>query len=105
MITASANYVLFEGSEVRYASTSIRVDFEYNAQQETFRCKVQAVGAAAAAPEIGSYGYILTKAQVDAKTGTGTETEAVLKAVELCIIDILDAITENTTPTNITFTN
>lgn len=102
MITANATYVFFEGSEVKYGSTSIYVDFKYNNRSETYLCELQALGAAANAPNIGEYYTTVTKAAVDAKTGTGTETEAVLEAVELVIIDYLDAITENS---SVTFTN
>lgn len=105
MITANNPYVLFEGSEVKFQSTSLYVDFSYNNRSETYLCRLLPLGASAAAPELGSYTYATTKAAVDAKTGTGTETEAILEAVELVVIDYLDAITENTTPTNVTFTN
>lgn len=102
MITANNPYVLYEGSEVTFSSTSLFVDFTYSNSHETYLCKIIALGAAVNSPEIGSYTYLITKAQVDAKTGSGTETEAALEAVELVIIDYLDAITENS---GVTFTN
>lgn len=102
MITANADFVLFEGAKVSYIATSISVAFTYDPTPETFLCELRAATLSVNVTYLGSHFILLTKAVVDAKTGSGTETEACLDAVELAVIDYLDGITENAA---VTFTN
>lgn len=101
-MTASANYVLFEGSEVKYASTKIRVDYSYNRDAEIFIATINAIGATAGAAPIGSHTYAIPLADVDAKTPTGTTSvDRVNNQLDQVVDDYLSGITENT---GVTFT-
>lgn len=101
-MTASGNYVLFEGSEVEYASTSITVDYSINRTTDIFILTIKAVGATAGASEIGSYTYAVPLATIEAKSPTGTTSvDRVNNQVDQVVYDYLSAITENS---GVTFT-
>lgn len=105
MITADNDFVLVEGGEVKFAVTSVRVTFEYDVLNEVFRARIVPVSGSPLAPEIGSETVVFTSAQIAAKDGAASGAYAYLKTldcVELCVIDYLDAITENS---GISFTN
>ena len=103
MITASANYVLYEGSKVLYSELVSVVDYAYSGANQAFLCTITpATITAAGTSVLGSYTYLATKAAVDAKTGTGTNPSDKLgNQIDQVIADYLDAITENSA---ITFT-
>ena len=96
MITASGNFVLYEGSKQLFSSLDIIVDFEYKALNDTFLCDIMpAVISTTTAPQ-GGHMVSITKASVDAKTGTGANPSDELKnQIDQVIADYLDAITEN----------
>lgn len=105
MITASANFVLTEGSQVKYATVSALVSFEHDVKYGVFRAKITPLSMSPLAPELGSETVVFTEAEVQAKDASASGAYAYLKTldcVELCVIDYLDAITENA---GITFTN
>lgn len=97
MITATANYVLFEGSKQVFSALNIICEYVYNPQQETFLVTViPAPATAGDTTRYGSHTLMYTKAQVDAETPTGTNSsDRLLYQIEELIIDYLDAITEN----------
>jgi len=102
MITADATFVFYEGSLVKYGTT-IAVEYKYSPITEVFTCELIAYSAGADIAVSGNYLTTFTKAEIDAKTGAGTETsDKLLDEVELVVIDYLDGITENAA---ITFTN
>lgn len=105
MITADNDFVLVEGGEVKYAVTGVRVTFEYDVLYEVFRTRIVPISGSPLAPELGSETVVFTAAQIQAKDAGSSGAYAYLKTldcVELCVIDYLDAITENA---GITFTN
>lgn len=95
MISADAAFVFYEGSKVSHA-TNIQVIFKYNPIQSTALCELIAYAGGSEVEQVGSYGLIITKAEISAKTGTGTDPiDKVLNQVEQVVIDYLDGITEN----------
>lgn len=101
-MTANNPYVLFEGSEVKYASTSITVDYNYNRTTGFFILTIKAIGATAGASEIGSHTYAVLRATIEAKTPSGaTSIDRVNSQVDQVAYDYLSAITQNS---GVTFT-
>jgi hypothetical protein len=97
MITASANYVLFEGSKTTYSALTIVCEYEFNPITQMFRVGiVPATITAGADLRYSNYPVELSKAAVDAKTGTGTNPSDKLgNQIDQVVADYLDAITEN----------
>ena len=102
MISPDAPFYFEEGSKVRF-TTNIQVSYKYDPIQETALCELIAYSAGADIEQSGSYLMTLTKAQIDAETGSGTNpSDKMLDQVELAVIDYLEGISENS---GIVFTN
>ena len=102
MITADTAFVFYEGSKVTYG-TNIQVQYKYDPIQETALCELIAYSSGADIEQNGSYLISITKAEIDAKTGAGTNpSDKMLDQVEQVTIDHLEGITENSA---VTFTN
>lgn len=102
MITASADFVLFEGSKQQYSVTSIVVDYAFSVINNAFVCNILPAVVSASTNIHGEYSRVITKAAVDAKTGTGTNpSDKLQNQVEQVVADYLDALTENS---SVTFT-
>lgn len=100
MITANANYVLFEGSTVKYSSGAAIVDFSFNPQDSTFLVNIIPTTSSPSAARYGGHTYATTKTTVDAQSSSGTNpSDKLLYQVEEVIITYLDAITENSAVT------
>ncbi len=103
MITASGNYVLYEGSKQAFTALTIVCEYRYNPQQETFLISIHpATATAGDTTRYGDHPIAVSKAAVDAETGTGTNPSDKLgNQIDQLVADYLDAITENSA---ITFT-
>ncbi len=96
MIIADRAFALYEGSKTLSNVVAVIVDFRYNTTQATYLCEIQPAVVAATTDFHGSYTYLITKAAVDAKTGTGTNpSDKLANQVDQVVLDYLDAITEN----------
>lgn len=97
MITASGNYVLYEGSKLLYSELVLVVDYAYSNANQAFLCTITPATITAAGTSIlGSYTRLATKAEVDAKAGTGTNpSDKLQNQIDQVTADYLDAITEN----------
>lgn len=97
MITATANYVLYEGSKQVFSALAIVCEYRYNPQQDTFLIGVHP--AAVTAGDTSRYGdhtILATKADIDAETSSGTNPSDKLSyQIEEYVMAYLDAITEN----------
>ena len=105
-ISSSGGHVyLRQGDITSYTNPYVYVSPQYNPFTETWvvTCTVAPVVAPADGREIIEFRVTLTKAALDAYTGTGTgDTETVIDAVEQAVIDYLEAIAANS---GITFSN
>lgn len=105
-ITSSGGQVyLRDGDISSYTNPYVYVSPQYNPFTETWvvTCTVAPIVVPAAGREIIEFRVTLTKAALDAYTGTGSsDTEYLVDAVEQAVIDYLEAITANS---GITFTN
>jgi len=102
MITANTNYVLYEGSKQLFSALYVVVNYTYHASFQTYTCEIQPAVVSAVTTSYGSHSMQITKAQVDAKTGSGTNpSDKLSNQVEQVVADYLDAITENL---SVTFT-
>lgn len=105
-ITSSGGQVyLRDGDISSYTNPYVYVSPQYNPFTETWvvTCTVTPIVVPAAGREIIEFRVTLTKAALDAYTGTGSsDTEYLVDAVEQAVIDYLEAITANS---GITFTN
>jgi hypothetical protein len=97
MITATANYVLYEGSKQVFSALSIICEYKYNPQQETFLITICPTNATAGdTTRFNEYSMLATKTHIDAETSSGTNpSDKLLYQVEEHVIQYLDAITEN----------
>ena len=94
-----------DGDISSYTNPYVYVSPQYNPFTETWvvTCTVTPIVVPAAGREIIEFRVTLTKAALDAYTGTGSsDTEYLVDAVEQAVIDYLEAITANS---GITFTN
>ena len=103
MITASANYVLYEGSKAVYSALTIVCEYQFNPITQMFQVGiVPATITAGADLRHANYPVEFSKADVDAETGTGTNPSDKLgNQIDQLVADYLDAVTENSA---ITFT-
>ena len=103
MITASANYVLYEGSKAVYSALTIVCEYQFNPITQRFQGGiVPATITAGADLRHANYPVEFSKADVDAETGTGTNPSDKLgNQIDQLVADYLDAVTENSA---ITFT-
>lgn len=101
MITASTDFYLITGASVKYTALSVLVDYTYSAVQQTYLCNVYpAIISAGGTTPAGSFTTLITKASVDAKTGSGTNPSDKLgNQIDQVIKDYLAAITENSAVT------
>lgn len=100
IITSVAAFVLEDGSEQYFDGSSIIVEPQYYPRASTYAVKLRVVLSGSV--DVGMVDYHLTipKADVDAKTGTGTgDTAKMLNAVEQVVVDYLEAITANASTT------
>ncbi len=97
MITADSNYALYSGSEVLYSALSILVDYRFSVINESFLCTIRpATVVASQTTPVDSFNISVTKSEVDAKTGTGTNPSDKLRnQIEQVVVDYLEAVTEN----------
>ena len=103
MITASANYVLYEGSKAVYSALTIVCEYQFNPITQMFQVGiVPATITAGSELRYANHPVEFSKASVDAETGTGTNPSDKLgNQIDQLVADYLDAITENSA---ITFT-
>ena len=102
MISSDADFVLYEGSTTLYTVTAVMVDYSYNSVQQTFLCEIQPAVVAVSTSIVAKHTHLITKASVDAKTGSGTNPSDKLgNQIDQVIKDYLDGITENS---GVTFT-
>jgi hypothetical protein len=96
MITASTDFVLYEGSKTKFVCTACMVDYKYNGISQTYLCEIMPAVVSTTTSTLGSYTYLITKADVDAKTGTGTNpSDKLQNQIDQVIKDYLHGITEN----------
>ena len=97
MIISDRAFALYEGSKELVNVVATYVNFTYNPVQATYLCEIRPAVVAATTTFHGSYTVLITKAAVDAKTGTGTNpSDKLANQVDQVVLDYLDAITENT---------
>lgn len=102
MITANTNFVLYEGSKQLYSALTVVVDYYYNSVFQTFSCTIYPAAITATTVTHGSHSLNISKAAVDAKTGTGTNpSDKLLNQVEQVVADYLDGLSDNS---SVTFT-
>lgn len=102
MITSDNDFALYEGSTTIYALTAIVVSFSYDSVQQTFLCEIYPAVVAASTSVVASHAHRITKAAVDAKTGSGTNpSDKLSNQVDQVVKDYLAGITENS---GVTFT-
>lgn len=100
MITSDLPFVLYEGSKIKYSVVAAIVDFTYNPTQATYLCEIKPAVVSTTTDFHGSYTTRITKAAVDAKTGTGTNpSDKLANQVDQVIKDYLRVITENSAVT------
>ena len=93
-----------EATKKSFNQPDIYVSFSYNVRDESFSVGAAVVktGGTIEADTEEVFYYAISKADVDLLTGTGTgDTEKLHNAIEQALIDILEAIAENS---GITFT-
>lgn len=96
MITASTDFVLFEGSKTKFVCTSCVVDYKYNNLNQAYLCEIMPAVVSATTSYLGSQTYLAPKATVDAKTGTGTNpSDKLQNQIDQVVKDYLHSITEN----------
>lgn len=97
--TSVAAFVVESGSQQKYDGSSIDCEPTYNQTQQTFYVRLNVLDSVSTA--VIGYGYItLTKAEVDAETGTGSgETDPWFNAVQKASITNLSAMTGNASTT------
>ncbi len=94
-ITGDAPTFVEEGGQLSYDDPTIMVDASYRPLLQNFICRLEFSDGATTTPQ-GEFYMVVTKAQVDAKTGTGTgDTAKWHNALLQVIVDRLEAITEN----------
>ena len=97
MITASGNYVMEEGAKLVYSELAMYVTFRYDPLMQDFLCEIKPTTVTASGSSVVKpYTKQITKASVDAKTGTGTNpSDKLSNQVDQVIADYLDGLTEN----------
>lgn len=96
-ITSNTDIIEESGSTVQIASPNIYVTPVWEPFTLTWRCTLGFTGASPTTV-VREYTMRLTKATVDAKTGTGTgDTEKCINAILQCVKDYLLALNGSTT--------
>ena len=94
-ISVTGSVYLHDGDLARYASPDIYVSPQWQPIAENWMVRCTVVDPALANLETIEFYLTVTKATVDAETGTGTETEALIYAVEEVVINYLGGIAAN----------
>lgn len=97
--TSTAAFVLEEDSQQQFLGSSILVEPTYFEIQAKFAVRLSVLDSVTST--VISYGYMeVTKAEVDAETGTGTgETALWFSALQLAVVTKLEAIADNSSVT------